>query len=179
MKWGLTTCLDIETTFKKDDAYFYNGNNQLVSIGFKTNSGKEDYLWFYHKEKEPTENGKETLQNVLNNTKLLIGHNIKFDLAWLYGCGFTYNGSLYDTMVVEYILARGVNCDLSLDGSCKRRKVKQKKKHLIESQMKSGVGMDNIPYKLIEEYGRGDVDCTYELAMEQCKLLEVDINEFN
>jgi len=97
----------------------------------------------------------------------------------LYGCGFTYNGSLYDTMVVEYILARGVHCDLSLDGACKRRKVKQKKKHLIESQMKSGVGMDNIPYKLIEEYGRGDVDCTYELAMEQCKLLEVDINEFN
>ena len=38
--------------------------------------------------------------------------------------------------------------------------------------------MDSIPYKLIEEYGRGDVDCTYELAMEQCKLLEVDINEF-
>ena len=56
MKWGLTTCLDVETTFKKDDAYFYNGNNQLVSVGFKTQSGKEDYLWFYHKEKEPTKN---------------------------------------------------------------------------------------------------------------------------
>mgnify|MGYP000426703138 CR=1 FL=1 len=86
----MITCLDIETTYKKDDAYFYNGTNQLVSVGFKTKTGKEDYLWFYHKERQPTENAKETLQNLLNSTKLLIGHNIKFDLSWLYGCGFSY-----------------------------------------------------------------------------------------
>ena len=52
-------CLDIETTFKKDDLYSYNGNNQLVSVGIKTQTGKEDYLWFYHKEREPTKNGKD------------------------------------------------------------------------------------------------------------------------
>ena len=45
--------------------------------------------------------------------------------------------------------------------------------------MKSGVSLESIPYKLVEEYGRGDVNCTYELALEQCKLLEVDINEFS
>ena len=179
MNWGLTTCLDIETTFKKDDVYFYNGNNQLVSVGFKTHLGKEEYLWFYHNEKEPTINGQEILQNIHYSTKLLIGHNIKFDLSWLLGCGFDYKGACFDTMVVEYILARGQYRDLSLDGSCKRRKVQQKKKHLIEDYMKSGVSLESIPYKLVEEYGRGDVNCTYELALEQCKLLEVDINEFS
>ena len=50
-------------------------------------------------------------------------HNIKFDLSWLYNCGFTYNNRVFDTMVVEYILSRGIHRDLSLDGSCKRRKL--------------------------------------------------------
>ena len=39
--------------------------------------------------------------------------------------------------------------------------------------------MEDSPASLVEEYGRGDVDCTYELAKEQCKLLEVELNEFN
>ena len=165
----MITCLDIETTYQKDDAFSYNGKNQLVSVGFKTHTGKEDYLWFYHKEREPTNNAKQILQDLLYNTKILIGHNIKFDLGWLYCCGFTYNNAVYDTMVVEYLLSRGV----------KRRKVKQKKKHLIESHMKSGVNMDDIPHKLVEEYGRGDVICTYDLAMKQMEVLEMDINEFS
>ena len=132
-------CLDIETTFKKDDAYSYNGNNQLVSVGIKTQTGKEDYLWFYHKEREPTKNGKDILQNLLHHSTLLIGHNIKFDLSWLYNCGFTYNNRVFDTMVVEYILSRGIHRDLSLDGSCKRRKVKLKKKYSTESASRQSV----------------------------------------
>jgi DNA polymerase I-like protein with 3'-5' exonuclease and polymerase domains len=175
----MITCLDIETTYQKDDAFSYNGKNQLVSVGFKTHTGKEDYLWFYHKEREPTNNAKQILQDLLYNTKILIGHNIKFDLGWLYCCGFTYNNAVYDTMVVEYLLSRGVHRPISLDESCKRRKVKQKKKHLIEDYMNSGVNMDDIPHKLVEEYGRGDVICTYDLAMKQMEVLEMDINEFS
>ena len=175
----MITCLDIETTFKKDDLMPYNGNNQIVSVGYKTHTGKEDYLWFYHKEREPTENGKEKLQNILKNTKLLIGHNIKFDLAWLISCDFTYDRSIFDTMVAEYVISRGLHRDLSLDGSCKRRKVKQKKKYLIQDYMKSGVSMEDIPYKLVEEYGIADVNCTYELALKQMKILETDLNDFS
>ena len=175
----MITCLDIETTFKKDDLMPYNGNNQIVSVGYKTHTAKEDYLWFYHKEREPTENGKQILQNILDNTKLLIGHNIKFDLAWLLSCGFTYDRAVFDTMVTEYAIARGVHRDLSLDGSCRRRKVRQKKKHLIQDYMKSGVSMEDIPANLVEEYGRGDVSCTYELALEQMKILGTDLNDFS
>ena len=82
-------------------------------------------------------------------------------------------------MVVEYVLARGLHRDLSLDGSCKRRKVKQKKKYLVQDFMKRGISMEDIPANLVEEYGIGDVNCTYELAQEQCKLLEVELNEFS
>ena len=175
----MITCLDIETTYQKDDAYSYNGKNQLVCVGFKTHTGKEDYLWFYHKEREPTNNAKQILQDLLHNTKILIGHNIKFDLGWLYCCGFTYNNAVYDTMVVEYLLSRGVKRPISLEESCKRRKVKQKKKYLVQNFMKNGTSMEDIPARLVEEYGMGDVSCTYELAQEQCRILEVELNEFS
>ena len=68
---------------------------------------------------------------------------------------------------------------MSLDGSCKRRKVKQKKKYLVQNFMKNGTSMEDIPANLVEEYGMGDVNCTYELAQEQCRLLEVELNEFS
>ena len=45
--------------------------------------------------------------------------------------------------------------------------------------MKNGTSMEDIPANLVEEYGKGDVDCTYELAQEQCRLLEVELNEFS
>ena len=45
--------------------------------------------------------------------------------------------------------------------------------------MKSGVSMEDIPYKLVEEYGIADVNCTYELALEQMKILETDLNDFS
>ena len=68
---------------------------------------------------------------------------------------------------------------MSLYGSCKRRKVKLKKKYLVQDFMKNGTSMEDIPANLVEEYGMGDVDCTYELAQEQCKILEVELNEFS
>ena len=88
-----TTILDIETTYKikedkKTDADPYTGN-MLVSVGYITDTRtsyhetakwEEGYLCFTHKDKEPTENGFDILQKVLDNTNILVGHNIKFDL---------------------------------------------------------------------------------------------------
>ena len=50
-------------------------------------AANKDYLCFYHKDRPPTENAKRQLQAVLDMTKLLVGHNIKFDLKWLRACG--------------------------------------------------------------------------------------------
>ena len=44
--------------------------------------------------------------SALDHADVIIGHNVKFDLAWIRECGFVYDGNVYDTMVAEYLLAR-------------------------------------------------------------------------
>ena len=41
----MITCLDIENTFTKGNSMPYNGNNILVSVGFLTNGGEQNYLY--------------------------------------------------------------------------------------------------------------------------------------
>jgi len=171
----MITCLDIENTFTDKNSAPYDGENQLVSVGYKTNTGEENYLCFYHCEKTPTKNNFGILQDVLNRTDLLIGHNIKYDLQWLLYCGFKYEGSLWDTMGVEYLLARGMARELSLDASCKRRKVQQKKAGLVNGWEKQP---DEMDWAVLEEYGRQDVASTFDLAYAQSELLEVNIEEW-
>ena len=72
----MITVLDIETTYKKDEAGKldldpYTGN-MLVSVGYDTLGADSGYLCFTHTEKEPTENGFATLQKVLDNTEVLV-----------------------------------------------------------------------------------------------------------
>ena len=162
--------LDIETTYKikedkKSDADPYTGN-MLVSVGY-VHGLEQNYLCFYHKEQKPTENAKDILQGVLNDTDLLVGHNIKFDLKWLRACGFTYTGKVYDTMIAEYLIHGGEKVPLSLEKCCERYALSPKKTGLIHEFLQKNVSFEDIPWKVVEEYGRADVQITKELHEAQ------------
>ena len=140
--------LDVETTFiktdKGSDPSPYAEGNQLVSVGFKEDDKPVEYVWFYHADRPPTENNMKIVQDALNRADVLLGHNIKFDLQWLFASGFIYSGAVYDTMVFDYVWARGVKVPLSLDECCRRRPTSTKKKI-------------------------ADVQSTYEVALSQSK----------
>ncbi|MAK37309.1 MAG: hypothetical protein CMC15_14235 [Flavobacteriaceae bacterium] len=174
----MITCLDIENTFTKTDSMPYNGNNTLVSCGYLTDSAEQEYLCFFHAEEKPTRGNVNILQNVLYRTNLLIGHNIKYDLQWLLACGFKYQGELWDTMGVEYLLARGLHRELSLEASCKRRNVSEKKSYIFDEFLKAGKGVDEIPWNKLVEYGEQDVKSTYELAHVQAEMLDIDLRKW-
>ena len=119
--------LDVETTHMEKSnggttALPYFGN-RLVSVGYKHMGSPTEYLCFYHSSKKPDDKGSEILQDVLNKTTILVGHNVKFDITWLRSCGFKYEKLLYDTMVAEYILARSRRWALSLDALAKKYNV--------------------------------------------------------
>lgn len=178
-----TLDLEWKTTLKdsgKIDGSCYNENNYLVSAGYKIITDKEDgmdaerYLFFNHNELQKINEQidcKLRLQYVLDQTDLLIGHNIKSDLSWIKACGFVYTGKVWDTMICEYVYARAVKVGYSLEESCKRRKVKLKKSELIQDYKDKGVGFEAIPMDIVEEYGRGDVQSCYELYLAQQELL--------
>ena len=174
----MITVLDVETTFKvsvdnKLDSDPHTGN-MLVSVGYDHRSavqydGKEGkgYLCFYHQDRPPTDNGKQILQAVLDNTTVLVGHNIKFDLRWLRACGFVYTGKVHDTMICEYLINGGSKVPLSLKKCCERYALSPKKTDLTEKYLQDKISFEKIPWPIVQEYGEADVQVTKELYEAQ------------
>ena len=157
--------VDVETSFVtgangKTDPSPFNPNNKLVSVGIN-----DEYLFFHHDERSD-KGAFMKVQKILDKADLLIGHNLKFDLSWLYEVGFQYTGKVYDTMIGEYVLNRGVRKALSLKECCIRRKL-SRKSDATEDFMKQGISFEMIPSKIVEEYGRQDITVTRELYYSQ------------
>ena len=168
-------CLDVENgaeykTYKGKewlDLTPFNPSNQLVSVGLAqhVNGAWDDtkYFCINHSSEPSYPDGKPIIQNYLNTCTLLIGHNIKHDLKWLYSCGFTYDGKVWDTQLAEYILQRGAKKPLSLAVLAEEHDLPRKKSDLIQNYMDRRESFYNIPWEVIEEYGMADVVSTCAL----------------
>jgi len=162
----LITVFDIETSYQvidgKKDPSPKHPDNFIVSIGIN-----DEYFFFKHSEY----NGpiyKKEIQDILDETTLLVGHNIKFDLLWLWESGFNYKGKIYDTMIGEYVLGRGSKQSLKLKDCCIRRNVSQKS-DATEQYLERDVSFENIPLRIVDEYGRQDIQATRALFQSQMK----------
>ena len=127
----MITTVDVETSWQKTETGGYDPSpfhpdNILVSVGIN-----DEYYFTNHSERID-EGCYHKIQAILDKTTLLVGHNIKFDLMWLLESGFKYSGRVYDTMLGEYILNRGVRKSLTLEMSCRRRKIGSKDSSIKE-----------------------------------------------
>ena len=98
--------LDVENTVTKRDGKMhldpFEPDNKLVMVGCLTDQGNE-YLYSMDRDGAP----HVEIQELLDQATILIGHNIAYDLMWLWESGFKYDGPVYCTMLAEYILQRG------------------------------------------------------------------------
>ena len=125
--------LDVENSITLRDGKIFNDPyepaNTLTEVGVLClDTGEKRLLPFDHK--EATEQHKSNacvLQRRLDNTTLLIGHNLQYDLAWLWANDFKYSGDIYDTMLAEYLLLRGQKQPLSLEQCAIRRELQYQK----------------------------------------------------
>ena len=171
----MITTIDVETSYQKTEAGGmdpspFNPQNILVSVGVN-----DEYYFTNHSERVD-EGCYHKIQKILDDTKLLIGHNIKFDLSWLLESGFKYDGNVYDTMIGEYILNRGIRKSLTLQMCCQRRKIGAKDDR-IKEWMDRGISFENIPADIVEEYGKIDVAITRKLFDSQMEDLRADKNK--
>ena len=168
----MLTVIDIETTTNGPNRSPspYLPGNYLVSVGFSAPTFST-YICIKHNKRPTTKGGKESLQKCLDKTTLLIGHNIKFDLSWIQECGWEYDGEIYDTMIYEYVKAGGLKTiKFGLDASCRRYGIGGKTDE-IKEYFDIGIGFEDIPWKMVEQYGRNDVDITRQLyEAQQCEL---------
>tara|TARA_R100000805_G_C3560263_1_gene69332 strand:- start:88 stop:405 length:318 start_codon:yes stop_codon:yes gene_type:complete len=78
-----------------------------------------------------------------------------------------YEGEVYDTMVAEYILSRARRWPLGLAALAEKYDVTKKEKDMVAPYLEKGVTFYDIPWEVIEEYGRADVLATHEIALKQ------------
>ncbi len=171
--------LDIECSWtkglndKRPNPSPYLATNQLVSVGVKeVNKGEVIYLVFNHNDfkYDHFNDAKKALQSLLDSAKVVIGHNLKFDMSWLYTCGFKYDGELYDTMIAEYVFAKGQKTPLSLDECCKRYELPQKS-DVLGDYRDRGINTHEVPLDLLIEYGKNDILITEQLYLKQQELI--------
>ena len=159
--------LDVENTVTNRDGKMhldpFEPTNTLVMVGMLDEVGKETQVVFDHSEKSNTLNGTKMVQYTLDNTTLLIGHNIAYDLVWLWESGFTYTGKVFDTMLGEYVLQRGIKQPLSLEACAERYELDTKKQDTLKEYFKKGYTTRDIPFDELSEYLSCDLFATKQL----------------
>ena len=132
----------------------FESDNKLVMVGCLTD-GNEETLF------RDTFDG---VQEILDKATILIGHNIVHDLLWLWECGFKYDGAVFDTMLVEYVLQCGNKQPLSLEACANRYELQTKKQDTMKEYFKNKVPIDEIPKQELADYLTADLKATQELS---------------
>jgi len=166
--------LDIETNTTTRDGKNhldpFEPDNSLVVVGIMTDTGDKVCYTFDHPESDGTDN-HSNVQDYLDKATVLICHNAAYELAWLWECGFKYEGPVWDTMLVEYVLRRGQkDGSLSL-GACSEKYDLTRKLGTLKEYYDKGCNTNDIPLDELSEYCMTDVKATQELSDLQWKKL--------
>ena len=147
----------------------YEPTNKLVQVGMQNvdNPDETHIVTLDHVSHRDTSGaGRKLIQEVLDMTTLLIGHNLQHDLMWLWECGFKYDGDIYDTMLAEYVLLRGQKQPLGLGACAERRGLEAQKDDTLKRYFKEGYNTSEIPLDELSFYLRCDLDTTRELYLD-------------
>ena len=160
--------LDIENTTTSRDGKMhldpFEPTNSLTMVGILTDQGQEDIITFDHSERSPTMGGDSIVQQWLDKATVIIGHNIAYDLMWLWESGFKYNGPVFDTMLTEYVLQRGIKEPLSLEACAERYALDTKKQDTLKNYFNQGYTTRDIPHDELSDYLSADLHATQQLA---------------
>jgi len=80
-------------------------------------------------------------------------------------------------MVAEYILSKAQRWPLGLAALAEKYDVTRKEKDLVEPYLKSGKTFYDIPWEIVEEYGKADVLATEEIALKQLEAFGTTFEE--
>tara|TARA_S200002703_G_scaffold23494_2_gene20311 strand:+ start:3607 stop:5658 length:2052 start_codon:yes stop_codon:yes gene_type:complete len=166
--------LDVENSVTWRDGKIFNDpfepENTLTQIGVVNADNHEELqiVTLDHDEAKDEDGlGKAFIQSLLDKTELLIMHNANHDLMWLWECGYKYDGAIWDTMLAEYILHRGVEKPLSLAAVAEERNLSEQKEDYLGKCIKQGINTNETDLHSLSVYLRADLLTTSELFHSQ------------
>jgi DNA polymerase I-like protein with 3'-5' exonuclease and polymerase domains len=112
------------------------------------------------------------LRAYLQQAKLVVGFNIKFDLNWIrrYGLVPPDKARIWDCQIAEFILRGQQGAYPSLNESLARFNLGQKDDKVAE-YWALGIDTEFIPVDELRVYGNLDVDLTYKLYLKQQEVM--------
>ena len=160
--------LDVENTVTHRNGKMhldpFEPENTLVMVGVLTDQDEERHFPFDHADVPNQKDYYKRVQWFLDEATVLIMHNAAHDLLWLWESGFKYDGPVFDTMLGEYVLQRGIKEPLSLEACAERYDLDTKKQDTLKEYFKNGVSTRDIPYNELCEYLSADLHATQQLA---------------
>jgi DNA polymerase I-like protein with 3'-5' exonuclease and polymerase domains len=160
--------LDVENTVTHRDGKMhldpFEAGNSLTMVGMLTDQGQCLTFPFDHADCPNQEDHYERVQMMLDEATVLIMHNAAHDLLWLWESGFKYDGPVFDTMLAEYVLQRGIKEPLSLQACAERYDLDTKKQDTLKEYFKKGYSTRDIPYNELCEYLVADLEATQQLS---------------
>ena len=159
----------------------YNPKNRIVSAHWRTyddttnNLSEAFHSVFYHLDVS-TYDTRDNLQAALDDADIIVAFNAKFDISYLLEAGFRVPNVVRDPMVIEYILARGVEFSYSLQNVAERRNTVQKKLDITKDYFKKKIGFEQIPWPIVLEYADADVLSMAQIFIQQLDELKLEEN---
>ena len=174
------TILDVEntTTTKNNKLHFdpYERGNTLVMVGIhRLGSENTSTYIFDHNDTTRSDDlisNHYAVQSCLDETDVLVCHNVAYDLIWLWESGFKYTKGVYDTMLAQYVMNKGINNSLSLSHLAEYYKCSYLKQDVLKNYFSKGYSTKEIPRQELETYLIHDVLATKEIYEKQTKKLQ-------
>jgi len=160
--------LDVENTVVSRNGKMhldpFEPENSLTMVGVLTDQGVEQHFPFDHEEHLSGRDYSDRVQWYLDEATVLICHNAAYDLMWLWESGFKYDGPVFDTMLAEYVLQRGIKEPLSLQACAERYELDTKKQDTLKEYFAKGYSTKDIPIDELADYLSADLHATQQLS---------------
>jgi DNA polymerase I-like protein with 3'-5' exonuclease and polymerase domains len=148
------------TTYQKGNPY--SVRNRMVSVGWKLDDGtvRDVYVG------DP--GWKEAITEAWNLATVIVGFNLKFDLAWLRreaGLTVRDNQQVYDVQLAWFVLTNQQHRYPSLNQVLEYFNLPVKLDVVKTEYWDKGIDTPDIPRPILSEYLHHDVQSTYEAWM--------------
>ncbi len=156
---GVPLILDFETT-NLDKGDPWNPSNRLLLAVWKVGFGEGGYKYSFGSEYE-----QHQLLKDIEACDYVVAHNAKFELAWLYRCGYDLRAKpVLCTMLGQYVIAGNRKFPLSLSAVANHYG-HEGKSSLVDQLIKAKVCPSEIPTDWLLEYCAKDVAVCCNTAM--------------
>ena len=162
--------LDLETSKKPHHKPFVEGS-YLSSCGIEF-PDKTKRTWFFNPLVGDEAKNIAEIVAILRDTRMIVGHNVKFDFLWMLHLSFPIPLKVWDTMVGQYLLKgqRAIG-EMGLNSVAEEYEEGQKVDEMHQ-WWDNGFNTHEIPLELHREYLEQDIALTHRVFLKQKEQIE-------